>query len=120
YEAISWDDAIAEVVGKLDEIAAAGSTRALAYLGRPGDSHRALLIREFLRRFGAGAPLTYELFDDRVLRLANRISFGREQLPTFDLANARHVVGFGADFLGTWNAPVSHSRSYAEMRRGRP
>lgn len=119
YEAISWDDAIAEVVAKLDEIAAAGSTRGLAYLGRPGESHRALLIREFLGRFGAEAPLTYELFDERVLRLANRISFGREQLPTFDLADARHVLGFGADFLGTWNAPVSHSRSYAEMRQGR-
>ena len=42
-----------------------------------------------------------------------------EQLPTFDLANARYVISFGADFLGTWNSPVSHGRAYGDMRQGR-
>src|SRR5688572_26891542 len=66
YEAVSWEDALAEVVTKLNEL---GTTtpRALAYLMRPSDGHRAALITEFLRRFGAGAPVTYELFDDEVL-----------------------------------------------------
>jgi len=49
--------------------------------------------------------VTYELFGDDVLRRANALSFGREQLPTFDLPNTRFVLGFGADFLGTWNSP---------------
>ena len=43
----------------------------------------------------------------------------REQLPTFDLANARYVLSFGADFLGTWNSPVAHSAAYGDMRQGR-
>jgi anaerobic selenocysteine-containing dehydrogenase len=120
YEAISWDAAIAEVVGKLNELQSAGMPRALACLTRSSHGHRGTLVAQFLRGFGAGAPLTYELFGDDVLRRANAISFGREQLPTFDLANARYVLSFGADFLGTWNAPVSHSRSFGEMRQGRP
>jgi anaerobic selenocysteine-containing dehydrogenase len=120
YEAISWDDALAEVVAKLNELASTGNQRAVTYLARPGSSQRAGLIGQFLRTFGAPPPVTYELFSDDVLRRANALSFGREQLPTFDLANTRYLLSFGADFLGTWNSPVSHSRSYGEMRQGRP
>ena len=120
YEAISWDDAIAQLVAKLDELDGAGSQQALALLARPGRSHRADLIRRFLAGYGAPAPIVHELFSDDVLRRANAISFGREQLPTFDLANARYVLSFGADFLGTWNSPVAQAAAYGEMRQGRP
>jgi anaerobic selenocysteine-containing dehydrogenase len=119
YEAISWDAAVGELVGKLDELASAGNQRALAMLARRGGSHRAELIAQFLAKFGAPAPITYELFGDDVLRRANTLSFGRGQLPTFDLANTRYLLSFGADFLGTWNAPVAHSRAYGDMRQGR-
>ena len=119
YEAISWDAALAEVVSKLNEVQAAGGTGSLAFLGRPGNSHRHALIEAFLARFG-GTSVAYELFGDDVLRRANAISFGYEQLPTYDFANARFVLNFGADVLGTWNAPVAHARSYGEMRQGRP
>ena len=68
-----------------------------------------MLLDQFAAKFGAGAPVVYELFSDDVLRRANQMSFGFAQLPTFDLTNAHFVIGFGADFLGTWNAPVAHS-----------
>jgi anaerobic selenocysteine-containing dehydrogenase len=120
YEAISWDDALAEAAGKLNELREANNGRGLAFLARRGGGHRGVVISQFLAQFGAAAPLAYELFGDEVLRRANAMSFGREQLPTLDLANARYVMSFGADFLGTWNAPVSHSRAYGDMRQGRP
>ena len=119
YEAISWDAALAEVVSRLNELQAAGGTGALAFLGRPGNSHRHALIDAFLARLG-GTSVAYELFGDDVLRRANAVSFGYEQLPTYDFANARFVLNFGADVLGTWNSPVAHARSYGEMRQGRP
>jgi anaerobic selenocysteine-containing dehydrogenase len=117
YEAVSWEDALAELAGRLD--AAVGSPRPIAFLTRSRASHRAALISRFQAALGAPPPLTYELFGDDVLRRANAISFGSEQLPTFDLANSRHVIGFGADFLGTWNSPVSQARAYGQMRQGR-
>ena len=55
-----------------------------------------------------------------MLRRANGLSFGRAQLPTFDLPNARYVLSFGADFLGTWNSPTSQGYGYGLMRQGRP
>jgi anaerobic selenocysteine-containing dehydrogenase len=120
YEAVTWDAAIAELAGSLNKLAGAGAAGSLTFLGRAGNGHRHVLIREFLARFGAPAPITYELFADDVLRRANGISFGPAQLPTFDLANTRYLLSFGADFLGTWNAPVSHARGYGEMRQGQP
>ncbi len=120
YDAVSWDDAIAELVSRMDMLASAGNQKTLALLSRDRRSHRAALLNGFLAAYGAPAAVTYELFGDDVLRRANALSFGREQLPTFDLPNARYVVSFGADFLGTWNSPTAQGYAYGMMRQGRP
>jgi anaerobic selenocysteine-containing dehydrogenase len=119
YQAVSWDEALTELIGRLDMLASSGNQRALTFLGRRRAGHRGLVVEQFLAKFGAPPPITWELFDDDVLRRANGLSFGRAQMPTFDLANARFVISFGADFLGTWNSPVSQSHAYGEMRQGR-
>lgn len=119
FQPISWDDALAELVGRLDMLAASGARTSLACWTRPGASVRRDLLALFLARFGAPPPTSYELFSDDVLRRANLMSFGREQVPTFDLAASRYVIAFGADFLGTWNTPVAQSAAYGRMRQGR-
>src|SRR5262249_17805028 len=118
FEPIAWDAAIGELVSKLDALE--GNQRSLAILTGAGRSHRARLLEQFAAKFGAPPPVAYEFFADDVLRRANLLSFGREQLPTFDLAKARFVIGFGADFLGTWNSPVAQGAAYGRMRQGRP
>ena len=115
YQPVTWDAAIAELVGKLD---AAGN--GVAALTRGGSTSRNDLIALFLDKSGAPAPVTYELFGDDVLRQANLRSFGHAQRPTFDFANSRLVMSFGADFLGTWGSPVSQTAGYGKMRGGRP
>jgi anaerobic selenocysteine-containing dehydrogenase len=120
FQPISWDDAVAELVGQLDTLAASAGQGSLAYWTRPGANARHDLAGLFLARYGAPPATTFELFSDDVLRRANRMSFGREQLPTFDLAAARYAISFGADFLGTWNSPVSHTAAFGRMRQGRP
>jgi len=119
YAAISWDQAIAEIVTQLDALERAGKQKALAFFSRSRAGHRASLIAHVLARFGAPAAIAHEIFGDDVVRRANAMSFGREQRPTFDLPNARHVIGFGADFLGTWNSPVAQGHGYGLMRQGR-
>lgn len=119
YQAVTWDAAIGELVTRLNGLAQAGNQRALGYLSRGIPGQRAALIDLFLARFGAPAAASYDLFGDEVLRQANALSFGHHQLPTFDLANARFVINFGSDILGTWNSPVAHSRAYGDMRQGR-
>src|SRR5207249_4646223 len=99
FKPVTWDEAIAELVGKLDALRAAGDQKSLAILARPRRGRRLELFAAFAQGFGAAAPLTFELFSDDVLRRANALSFGREQLPTFDFARSRYVIAFGADFL---------------------
>jgi len=120
FTPVAWDAAIAEVAGKLDALAAAGESSSLAFLTRPHRGRRTALASEFVKGFGAPPPIAYELFADDVLRRANAISFGREQLPTIDLGRSRTAISFGADFLGTWNSPVAQSAAYGVMRQGRP
>ncbi len=120
FDLISWDEAMDALVSKLDALAAVGRQRSLAVVSAARRSHRLALVDQFLAKFGAPAAVTFELFGDDVLRRANLMSFGQEQLPTFDLRNARFVLSFGADFLGTWNSPVAQAAGYGHMRRGRP
>jgi len=119
YQPVTWDAAIGELVAQLDDVAGSGS-QGLAALTRPGASSRHDLFTLFLQKFGGQAPIAYKLFGDDVLRRANLETFGHDQLPTYDFANARLVLSFGADFLGTWGSPVSQMAGYAKMRGGRP
>jgi anaerobic selenocysteine-containing dehydrogenase len=114
---ITWDAAIKELTAKLNELAAGNDQASLALLTKPRQNRRLELIADLLQRFGAKPPATYEFFSDEVLRRANAISFGSHQLPTFDLENARYVISFGADFLGTWNSAVAHSAAFGKMKR---
>src|SRR2546428_238465 len=120
FEEIPWDQALGELVAKLDALDAANDQKKLAILLRPQRGARTELIKQFAARFGAPAPVTFEFFNDDVLRRANALSFGIRQLPTFDLAESRYVLSFGADFLGTWNSPVAQNVGYGQMRQGKP
>ena len=119
YVDVSWEEALKEVAGQLDALAAASDQASLAFLTRPRRGRRLELIARLLQAYGAPAPITYELFSDDVLRQAHAASYGRHQLPTFDLENSRYVIVFGADLLGTWNSAVAHSAAYGRMRQGR-
>jgi len=120
FELITWDEATAALVGKLNDLESAGNQKALAIVRGGRRGQRQVLLEQFASKFGAPAPVVHELFSDDLLRRANQMSFGFAQLPTFDLGHTNFVIGFGADFLGTWNSPVSHGAAYGRMRRGRP
>ena len=117
---ITWEQALTELKAKLDGLASAGNQKSLAFLSKPLRGQRQALVSQFLTGFGAQPAMEFDPFGEHVLRRANARSFGHEQLPTFDLANSRYVLTFGADFLGTWNSPVMQNVGYGEMRQGHP
>ena len=119
FQEISWDDAIKELTSQLNSLHSSGGAASLAFLTSPMRGQRRELIDRFLKAYGAPVSMSYEPLDDAVLRQANLLSFGWPELPTLDLARADYVISFGADFLGTWNSPVSQGIGYGDMRQGR-
>jgi anaerobic selenocysteine-containing dehydrogenase len=119
FTQVSWDEAIQELLTHLHPLSSQHESKMLAFLTSPQRGQRGMLIERFLSGFDGSAWVPFELFDHDVLRTANRLSFGHEQLPTIDLAHSGYVISFGSDFLGTWNSPVAQSVGYGKMRQNR-
>jgi anaerobic selenocysteine-containing dehydrogenase len=119
FTQVSWDEALKELMSHLQPLAAPHTAQSLAFLTRPLGGSRGVLINRFLSGFDGARLVPFELFDDAVLRAANRLSFGYEQLPTFNLARSSYVISFGADYLGTWNSPVAQNVAYGTLRQNR-
>ncbi|MBZ5619063.1 MAG: molybdopterin-dependent oxidoreductase [Acidobacteriia bacterium] len=111
----SWDKAIAAVAGK---IAKADPAR-IVFLAGPHTGTRSVAIARFVQALGAPAPVVSSLADCAVERQAAELAFGWKGLPVYDLARAHHVLGVGADFLGSWASPVYYSRQFGAFRQGR-
>ena len=120
YTEISWEEAIGELSERLRELQRKKEERSLVFLSSPLRGQRRELVDQFLAAFGGSERVEYEFFTPAILRQANRLSFGREALPTLDIDRCNHLLSFGADFLGTWLSPVAQAASFGQMRRGRP
>ncbi len=118
YEEISWDDAISALTGRLRD--AAGTRDSLAFLSRRLSGSEGRLIQTFMGAMGSGRLLTFETLGRDTFRRASQISFGWNTSPHLDIENARYILSFGAEFLGTWLSPTRYNIGYGEFRQGRP
>src|SRR5690606_611693 len=48
---------------------------------------------------------------------ANRQSFGKAVLPSYDFSKVKTVVSIDADFLGTWISPDAFAGQFAKTRK---
>src|SRR5262245_53169193 len=113
WKAISWDDALALVGGKL----AAAKNRTVLLTGLETGSMRAL-AGEFASSLGA-RHVMWEPFGFETLRAANRATFGVDAVANLDVGAARCLVAFGADLFETFVSPVQLARGFAAMRAQR-
>jgi anaerobic selenocysteine-containing dehydrogenase len=116
---ISWDEALTTIgrrVGRL-KIEDDGS-RVRLLTGRVR-GHLDELFAQFMGLLGSDHYQQYDFTYPGALLAANKISFGTDQLPYYDIKNAALLLSFGADYLGTWISPVHHGLAYGHMRQGR-
>src|SRR2546426_533224 len=117
FENITWDEALNQLVGQLRSVRQRGRASDVAFITGPLRAHRAMLVDQFTKSYGA-QWLTWNTFGDAPLREATRRVFGQAALPYFDIRNARYVLSFGADFLGPWISQVRHNLDYGVFRQG--
>ena len=107
FDAISWDDAISRLASKV------GSAQGkFAAINGYGPSTFSTLMAQWVAAAG-GTMVQWEPFAREAERKANERTWGRSDLPTYDFANAKHIVSFGADFLETWGPVVEQQRGFA-------
>ena len=114
YGSISWDEALDLLRGHLQS--QTDRSRVLSVTG-PLRGSMAHLMGSFADSFGA-RHMAFQPMEDAAYNQVMRDVMGQETMPTFDLKNAQYVLSFGADFLGTWKAPVQFSKGYGEFRQG--
>jgi molybdopterin-containing oxidoreductase family iron-sulfur binding subunit len=108
YEDVEWDAALAAAAAALGQGGAVLLTG-----GVTGTS--AQFFAAWAESTGA-EHVAYESFEYGALRAAHEIAFGTAEIPTYALDRADRIVSFGADFLGTWLAPVEFAGRYAAAR----
>jgi anaerobic selenocysteine-containing dehydrogenase len=118
FTGISWDSALTMAAEKLSAVRAAdpGSIRILT---GPVAAARSVSLERFANALGAPPPVVCSLAGLAVERKAAELVFGWKGMPVYDLANAHHALGVGADFLGNWASPVYYSRQFGSFRQGR-
>tara|TARA_B100001123_G_scaffold257458_1_gene287042 strand:+ start:9521 stop:11743 length:2223 start_codon:yes stop_codon:yes gene_type:complete len=117
FVSVSWNEAITEVSKNLATVKDNNSKALL--ITNPIRGSLGKLVNKFGSTFGNNIEhKVYETLEETVTRAAVANVFGQDLLPTFDIANAKTILNFGADFLGTWLSPVAFGRAYGEFRQG--
>ena len=74
-------------------------------------------IDVLLAKYPAIKHIAYDPISAEGMLEANRATFGQAVIPAYDFSKAKTIVSFGADFLGTWIAPIVYARQYGETRK---
>jgi menaquinone reductase, molybdopterin-binding-like subunit len=115
YTSLSWTDAMNRLSERLTGLQ--GQSNAVALVTEPLRAHQAMIVDRFARGLGAQWR-QFEPLTEAPYREALRRALGLEVQPDYDIANARYILSFGADFLGTWGSPVHQEVGYGQFRQG--
>ncbi len=113
---ITWEQLDKDVISKLQQIQNTGGTINLVTKTIYSPSTQAA-IDLFKRTYPSLNHVTYEPISVSGLIEANGLSFNSETIPDYKFEEADLVVGFNADFLGTWLFPLNFAPRYIQRRR---
>ena len=119
YHIITWEDALDELVSRLQDQSDQGNADTVVLATEPLRGLNAYIANQFASTYGA-ALLAYEPMEQTVLHKVVKDVFGQDLLPVFDIEHADYILSFGANFLEPWLSQVSYNRAYGEFRQGRP
>lgn len=74
------------------------------------------LIEDFKLAYPGTSWITYDAVSYQAIRMAHEKQFGSAIIPSYDFSKAKLVVGFNADFLGTWLSPTEFTKKYSAAR----
>jgi molybdopterin-containing oxidoreductase family iron-sulfur binding subunit len=115
-EKSDWETIDKEIKAKLDSFNSEGKEVILMTSTIISPTTRKL-IGEFTEAYPNVKWIQYDAVPMSAMRQANEINFGKAVIPSYNFENADVMVGFNADFLGTWLMPVTFSKQYSKGRK---
>jgi MoCo/4Fe-4S cofactor protein with predicted Tat translocation signal len=113
---VSWEEVDDHVASHLRTTLSARGRVALLSGTITGPSTRDIVAR-WSKRFPGFRHVVYEPVSCAAIRRAHQLCFNRAVVPHYRFDEAELIVGFEADFLGTWLSPVEFTAQYARRRR---
>ncbi|MCH9005494.1 MAG: molybdopterin-dependent oxidoreductase [Proteobacteria bacterium] len=114
-----WDEALTTIGSRIGRLKIEGKANRVRLLTGRVRGHLDELLVQFMGLLGSEHYQQYDFTYPAAIQAANRISFGVDQLPYYDIKHADFLLSFGADYLGTWLSPVHNSLAYGHLRQGR-
>ncbi len=106
---IPWEEGMKQFAAVMQT-----ASGAIAYIGKPTTGSDGDFIDEWLDAAGGGRRVGFNLLNQNSLVEANRIAFGRADIPEYAFENAGIILNFGADFLESWGNTVENARRFAD------
>jgi MoCo/4Fe-4S cofactor protein with predicted Tat translocation signal len=113
---IDWATADKEIINLLNTVAGRNGGIRIVTNTIISPSTKAV-IADFVARYPTARHIQYDVNSVSGLIQANQASFGQAVIPSYRFDQAQTIVSIGADFLGTWIAPLEFTRPYAETRK---
>ncbi|MCB0631569.1 MAG: TAT-variant-translocated molybdopterin oxidoreductase, partial [Lewinella sp.] len=110
--AASWEEIDAEIARALS---ANSRIRIVANTIMSPTTKKA--ITDFKAAFPNTEVVMYDPVSSSALLQANAASFGLRVVPSYHFDKAKVIVGFEADFLGTWISPIEFAAQYVKGRK---
>lgn len=112
YQKLSWEEAYKKISDAL--LSAKEQGRKNVFLsghttGTLSDLIASFCQQENLERLPEYEPLSYS-----TIRAANKILFGRNEIPFYNIAASDFLLTVGADIMGTFVSPVSYGKQYSK------
>ncbi|MCC7176244.1 MAG: 4Fe-4S dicluster domain-containing protein [Bryobacterales bacterium] len=112
----TWEEVDRELGRKLEAVRGQGGAVRLL-TGTVHSPTELAVIRRFLAQFKDGRHVQYDALSCSAILDAHERTFGVRVLPRYRFDQADVVVGFDADFLGTWISPVEFTAGYSSGRK---
>jgi len=119
WEDITWEEAIAALAEKLDELQANGEAHSMLFLKGNAPGQMSGLIDRFCTAYGT-PNVTGD--DSRCMgaeQAANWLTRGWRDSSAYDWEKGNQIIFFGGSFLEDWQPQLQIHSAYSFIRRGR-
>jgi len=109
----TWDAAY----DRIKDALAASADRKNVYLASRTTGALSALVDEFCKETGVERLPEFEVHGYAAIREANRIVFGRAEVPSYRFAKSDFLLTIGADLFETFVSPVYNGRQFQAAKR---